>query len=239
VVLVVTKTIVINITHTWFLNPKGVIVLINASNTAERFFIEPNTIKWTFGLTSWPFESFSNVLRLSVGFVPDGPIVTTQFVNSSPIEKVARYEFFTENGEFRVTFPLFAVADYSLLSLPNLYNIDSKSSVTNRTFEFTLPSFVNSLEYDPDMSVLSVTDGAGINSPSGQINLPAIYTASILCGLVLVSVVVVLVVLFVRWMTKMKKKEEKWKGIKFESEDVTHKEKEKEKERDKIMKEPY
>jgi len=193
-----------------------VVVLVNASNAAERFFIEPNTVKWTFSVTQWPFETVSSVLKISVGFTPNELIRTTTVVNTTSTEHVTRYVFFTEHGEFRATFPLFAVADSSLLQIPNILNIDSKSSPLRRTFEFTLPSYVYSLEYDPDMSVLSLTDDEVGGAPATGTDKILILLIAIILGLVGIVGITITVVQVARWNNRNRKKEAKWKGITFE-----------------------
>lgn len=206
--LIGTNFIVIGIQHIHYFRE----TVVTVRNT-NQFFIEPNTLKWTLSVAQWPFMNPANSLTVQVSLSPSEPIWESRTI-PSPQEVVTRHVFLSQHAEFRASIPQLVVVDNTLLqNTKDLYKFETKLA-SKRTLEFSFPSFVKSLEYDPDFSVLLRPPPSNNVSDVGATPLVPMVAGAVAGGVAFIAMIVTSVLL-VRYRVMLNQKEEQWKNVSF------------------------
>ncbi|KAL6073511.1 hypothetical protein QOT17_004818 [Balamuthia mandrillaris] len=155
--------------------------------------IQPNSIKWTLHIQSWPFQHSSNFLRLQLPFrSKDGPISLLQqeIVNGTTLVLV------TNNTEipFR-TFPLAVVDGEEEAPVKALWQGGEDGS----SVVLQLPWFSQSLLLDPDMSMLLRDRDGDENGDDEGEDGDLWWKITVPLLLVLAVLVVVAIILYIRF----------------------------------------
>ncbi|KAL6057020.1 hypothetical protein QOT17_015785 [Balamuthia mandrillaris] len=115
------------------------------------YAVPSGTVKWSLGLTGWPFEDIQNRLELEmvVDVVPDEPLEVVAVV--APNLELQGYHISSHHLDTWITLANFAVVD------------DSKTTISHSLQEdkilFSFPAFTQALFYDPDFNVLLGRNG--------------------------------------------------------------------------------
>ncbi len=169
------------------------------------FRIDANTIKFSIKLGAWPFSSLTNKLVLTTSLVlEDAPALTSKLVQDGKVssEQVSRYQISTQYSEVRASMALFCVADGTIQP------VDFNYIVSSGRIKFTLPNYRNSLDYDPDITVIDHSlDNSVDTSPS--LLQQYIYIV-IVAGVLIIGFAIIFPIALKKYK-KRKQHEKKWK----------------------------
>jgi len=186
------------------------VVQSESGNSTEYhlFIVESNTNKWSINVTGWTFKELTNSLKLKIGFQINEPVVEME--NSfSQDELVMHYTMFTAHSQVLASVPYFIVVDYSFQNLENVF----KYNIENASIEFYFPSFLTSMEYDPDFTIIEQSY-QGDYYPIVPNNELVAVIASIF-GVSTFILLVAAVTFLLRRNFYITRKEAKWKEVSF------------------------
>lgn len=178
---------------------------VQINSGQESFKIDANTIKFSVKLSKWPFASLSNKLVLTTSLVlENAPILSSTLVQDGEksVERVSRYQLMTQYSEVRTSIALFCVADGTIQPVEFDY-ISSTGQV-----KYTLPNYRNSIDYDPDITVIDHSLDAGVIDP-GPFLFSYVYII-IAAGVLLLGFAIIFPIAYKKYKRR-KKHEKKWK----------------------------
>jgi len=190
----------INFVMTHFLVPQTVVVEGTVS-----FQIDQNTNKCTLQVFQWPFLNPQNSLEFVVRLETNTPILTT-WSQLSPQERVTRYRFETQTSEVRATIAQFGVLDNSIQSITAIFNPN------DGRFHFQIPYFSTMLQYDPDFTILALTQENPGVSVVGVNPIPGGLIGGIIVGTAAVLIVTAAVFIIVYKCRQHARHEKQWKA---------------------------
>jgi hypothetical protein len=128
--------------------------LLNFANTT--FEVNPSTNKWTFDLANWVFLNTKNTLQLEITVaINSGKQFTNVISTGNSGKNMVDFAIVAPDVSFNVALATVAIVDGVIV--PIGFILDFNPMVVpyqNPRLLFSLPSFTQSIQYDPNFGVL-------------------------------------------------------------------------------------